>query len=60
MQCFYGQCHWDHVMLMPVSMAYPGQTSHVAPHFDYLDLRNAMVVLMMPSSSYYANDNGVT
>ena len=33
-------------MLMPVSMASHDKKSHVAPHFDYLDIRDALVPLM--------------
>ena len=36
-----------HVMLMPTLMASYDQRSNVAPHFSCLNLRNAMVLLMM-------------
>ena len=41
--------HWCHQCTMiPESMESHDQYSHVAPHFDCLDLRNAVVPLMMP------------
>ena len=38
------------------------KNSHVAPHFNHLDLRNAMVPLMMLLASWYssASTSGVT
>ena len=40
----------------------PWSKSHVAPHFDHLDLRNAVVPLMTPQAPYDAdaNSNGTT
>ena len=35
---------------MPGSTASHNQKSHVAPHFDHLDLMNAMVLFTMPSA----------
>ena len=32
-----------YVMLMPVPMVSQDQKSHVAPEYDHLDIRNAMV-----------------
>ena len=44
------QCQWNHM------------TKNVAPHFDFLHSRNAMMLLMMPSASQdtYASTNGIT
>ena len=44
-------------LLVPASS--PDQTSHVAPHFDHLDLQNAVVPLMVLYTSYDANTNAV-
>ena len=43
------------MMLTPVSMAAHDQICHVAPHFDCLDLWNAIVPLPMPSASCDTN-----
>ena len=58
MQWCHGQGHWCHVVLM----ALHDQKSHVAPHFNYLNLRNRMVPLIMPSASCdaHASANGIT
>ena len=49
-----------YAMLKPVTS--PEQNSDVAPHFDHLDLRNAMVLVMTLSVSYdtSASTNGIT
>ena len=52
-------CCWNHVTLMPVPMASNDQ-SHAAPHFNCLDLRNAMVPLKMLSIAYDADTNALT
>ena len=46
---YHWQCHWCHVMLMP--MASHNQKSYVASEFICLDLRNAVVPLMTPLTS---------
>ena len=48
------------LILMP--MASHEEKSHVAPHFDHLDLRNSMVPLKMLSASHDIGTiaNGVT
>ena len=53
-------CYWYHVMLMP--MASHDHKSHVAPHFNHLDLRNVMMSLMTQSASLDAtvSVNGIT
>ena len=50
------------MILMPVLMASHGQKSNLAPHFVHLDLRNAMVLLMMLYASHDADTNvkGIT
>ena len=49
-------------LLMPVKMALHDQQCHVVPHFDNLDLRNAVVSLIMLSMSCDAGTgaNGFT
>ena len=39
------QCWWYHVMPKSLPMAYHDQKSHAAPHFNHLDLKNAMILL---------------
>ena len=41
-------------MTMPAPMVSHDQNCHVAPHFDHLDVRNAVVLLMMLSAPCYA------
>ena len=48
-------CHWYHVMLRPVPMAPHDQKSHITPHFDHLDLINAVVSFTISLASCYAN-----
>ena len=50
MQWCYWWYHWHHVTLMLAPMVLHDQKSHVAHHFDHLDLRNAVVPLMTPSA----------
>ena len=47
---------------MSVPVVSHSQKSHTGPHFDHLDLRNAMVSLMMLSTSHDADSNasGIT
>ena len=44
-------------MPMPLQMVSSDQKSNIAPHFDYLDLRNAMMPLMMLAASHDADTN---
>ena len=44
--------------LTPASMVLHDQQSHVALHFDYLDLTSAVVPLMMPLTSDAAAADG--
>ena len=48
-------CHWwhnwHHVIPVLTSVVLHDQMSYAAPHFDCLDLRKAMVPLMMPLAS---------
>ena len=44
MQLCHLQCYWHHVMTVLAPVESHNQKSNVAPHFDYLDLRNAMVL----------------
>ena len=46
-QCYHWWHHWYHVALMQTQMTSYDQKSHVTPHFSCLNLRNAMVLLMM-------------
>ena len=60
-QCMcHEQCHWYHVMLMPMA-SHDWKSNHV-PHFNYLDVRSEMVLLMIPSVSldFNASGNGIT
>ena len=49
-------------VMLPLPMASHNQKSHVASHFDCLDLRNAMVALITPLASCDASagTSGVT
>ena len=44
-------CHCHCMILGPVLMTSHDQNSHTAPCFDYLDLTNAVVPLMMSLAS---------
>ena len=52
--------YWYHVLLMPMELH--DQKSHIVPHFNHLDVRDAMMPLMVPSGSPDANAsaNGIT
>ena len=52
--------HQHHVMLTLAHMASHDQESHVSPHFNLLDLRNAMMPLMMLLALCDAGANCVT
>ena len=52
-------CNQHHVMLSLVPLGSNDPKSHVAPHLDFLDLRNAMVPLMMLSASCDTCTDGV-
>ena len=54
-ECNSATGHWHTMMLMLVSMTSHDQNSHVAPDFDCLQLRNAMVPLMILSAFCNAN-----
>ena len=49
-------CQWHHVM--PMAAVSHDQKSHVAPHFDYLDARNIVVLLTMLMALYDASISG--
>ena len=55
------QCLWHHVTPVMMPMASHNQNSHVAPHFNYLNLRNAVGPLMMllASCNIDASANGI-
>ena len=55
-------CHWHHVTPMPVLVVSHHPKSEIAPHFEYLGLRNVMVPLMVQSASCDTDSgaNGVT
>ena len=55
----YWQCHWHHMMLMPVPTVSNDWKSDFASHFDHLELTNAVVLLMMPPVPWNAN-TGIT
>ena len=47
------------MMPMAVLMALHDQKGHVTPHFSYLDVRNAMVPLMVSLLSIGSDVNGM-
>ena len=57
---YHLQCHWYYVILIPIGLH--DQKYHVAPLFNCLNLRNAMMSLMTPSTPLDANAsvNGIT
>ena len=58
---YWHWCQWYHEMSMSMAVVSPDQTSHVVPHFDYLDVRNAVVPLTVPVASCDAiSANGIT
>ena len=57
MQWCHWCCCWSQVMPIPEPVVSHDQKSHVAPHFSFLDLRNAMVPVMTPLASCHTNTN---
>ena len=52
--------NWHHMMLVLASMVTHVQKSHVAPHFDPLDLRNAILLLIILWALRYPCAKGIT
>ena len=52
--------HQHHVMLTMVQVVSHDQRYPVAPHFNHVDLRNALIPLMMLSALCDVIDNGIT
>ena len=55
-------CYQHHVMLMPEPMALHGQKGNDTSHFDCLDLKNGIALLVMPLTSDHSDTggNGIT
>ena len=52
-------CHCHQVILIWAMIALHDQKCHFTPHFDHLDIMNAMVLLTIPSESYDVEASGV-